>query len=991
MSVSCMRLNPFIFRLVTSFVIILFISFEAGASISYLQLTDKKQDLSPYIQIFKDTSSAITSEQILSYTDQFTDNSQNQVQLDIDQSTYWLRIDITNPVNEIQSRVIDLDYSLIPRTKLYKVNNNTLQLLDSIDLDKSVLSRDIIFRNPAFHIQLAPYQKSSFLIKLTVAGKANHKLELRPHLYSLGSFILHQSTLHILFAAFLGFLLSLAIYNLILFIKVEVSGYIYYSLYSICIMSLVLFYEGFIFYLPISFPVEWVLNGLNLIPIYTSICFMAFGRSVLQLSTFNIKVDTFYKYHLLALLLLSPATLIGIGPVNLILELSAVIATFTLGLIAIYLYTRGNRAAKFFSISFIFIALGYMIETFLYSIPLMSVFDNATASIVIGITEQYFFYTCAALDMIFLAFALSSYINQMRAEKTKAQQLAMEQLHETNIIKSNYANELELEIADRTQQITAQSKKLQDQNTKLKQLDKLKSDFFANISHEFRTPLTLIRGPFQQMINGSYGQLNDQLIDAVKIGSQNTDRLSRLIEELLTLSKLESGALKLRVCEQDICGFSRRIVSLFKHTAEEKSITFTIDIPDTISNFYFDTDKVETVLCNLLSNAFKYTQPTGLVEFIVNIPENMDQDIENYLSIIIRDNGPGIPTELHNKVFERFYRMDSSESTVIQGSGIGLALVKELVELHGGKVDLKESKSSGCEFTVMLPTGSAHFMADELTTAGPHIKPLTPLADIIPISTDQIEYKIHSNEKQTLLLVEDTSDMRLFIRSLFSDEFNIIEAENGKTALDILKREAIDIVVSDIMMPVMDGITMLEHIRQNTSTEYLPVLLLTARAADEDRIIALKAKADDYLAKPFDAEELKLRVRNLLYRTNSTQVPSIEVKNNENKAPLIDSASQQFLDKAKQLILDNISDSKFGVIQLAEKLFVSRNTLHRRFHESCNDSPANFMRSVRLEQAHVLSVNNVYRTKAELAYAVGFNNPSYFSKIYNKYKSELNN
>lgn len=949
-----------------------------------LTLQDGSQAIAPYAGVFLDTSNQLDASQVWAQLDQFKRAKQHQLQAEIGRGSYWLHLLVENPKRTPTQRILTIDYTLTQVAEIYQLTaTGGPQLLENISLDKTTLSRNIIYRVSSFQLDLPAETSRGYLIKLQFAGKANHALEISPNLHTTGDFILHQLIITTLFSAFLAFLLSIALYNLILSNKVGVKGHLYYSLYLACYVMIVLFYEGFIFYLPNPPSVQWVTAVMSIIPIYTSVSLMAFGRGILRLNRFYPKIDQFYKAVIVSLLLLSPITLAEIGSLNFALELFGAITTMALGILAALIHRKGVTAAKYFAISFVFIALGYGVETSLYSFSTKGWFDDPTMSLIIGLLEQYFFYICAGIEMVFLSLALASFVDQMRRDKEHAQADALAQAKENDAIKSEYTRQLEKEVAQQTKQVTEKNQILAQQNKKLVELDGFKSRFFSNISHEFRTPLTLISGPLQQMINGNYGVLNEQQQQAANTASRNSDRLSRLIEEVLMLSKLESGNLQLQVCEQDIYAFCRRCASLFKHIAIERNITFSLVIPDATLQVYFDSEKLESVLCNLLSNAFKYTPPGGEISLTVTPPNELDErGADSFVNIQVRDSGPGITEDQQARIFERFYRIDETDDNAVPGSGIGLALVKELIELHSGSVSVNPEVKQGSEFIIQLPLGKAHFFATELSDL--------PVPKKIQINTSKQQT---SNSKTTpttpatdnpcLLLVEDNQDMRNFIASLFVD-YQVLQAGNGIQALEILEQQQVDIVISDIMMPKMDGLTLLERIRDQEKFRHLPVLLLTARAADEDRIMALRIRADDYLGKPFSSEELQLRVRNLLEQRNSAH--STEGAHSENsEADELDSADKIFLDKANTLVHNNLSDTDFNVNQLAQSLHVSKNTLDRRLKKSGISSPAVFMRNIRLERAMQLIQNDNKRTMAEVAYEVGFSSPGYFAKLYKQF------
>jgi len=335
---------------------------------------------------------------------------------------------------------------------------------------------------------------------------------------------------------------------------------------------------------------------------------------------------------------------------------------------------------------------------------------------------------------------------------------------------------------------------------------------------------------------------------------------------------------------------------------------------------------------------------------------------------------------MQERIFDRFYRLEQDDRSGVEGSGIGLSLVRELTELHGGRVSVRSSVSGGSEFQVALPLGFGHFQKEEFATHQDEaFSTVKPTAMSIANTTSTQNNTADSN-KPTLLLVEDVADMRDYIASHFYNEFNVRTASDGQQAWLMLQENHFDIVVTDLMMPLMDGMELLANIRADQRLASTPVLVLSARSTTEDRNFALAKQADDYLAKPFDSDELILRVRNLRQRLSSPNL-QIGATPGEPEAPM-NSADEQWLEKAHQAVLDNLADSAFDTKQLAIEMNVSKPTLHRHMEKAGQTTPAAFIRDIRLQKAQELITANAYRTIAEVAYAVGFASPGYFSRLY---------
>jgi len=558
---------------------------------------------------------------------------------------------------------------------------------------------------------------------------------------------------------------------------------------------------------------------------------------------------------------------------------------------------------------------------------------------------------------------------KLQEDKETAQSDAIKHLQETILVKDYYSKQLEVDIKKATRE-------LRNKNLELQTLDQQRSLFFTNISHEFVTPLALIKEPIRKLGAGDYGTLSDKGYEALDISQRNINRLSTLIHELLMLAKFDAGEAQLDGKYGDINIFCKRVATIFNHKALEKNIHFKIDVSEEVFSIFYDEKKVEKVLFNLLSNAFKYTPDNGEVFFIVNYENSNDNISGKFINIIVENNGMSINDLDREHIFNRFYRTSSVKNDLATGTGIGLALVKELVELHGGEITVDKGRNNqGNLFTVFLPTRQYHFPNQEIL-----IKE--------DVGTEHLNNKRHNgvNNKHNVLIVEDNDDMRSFIVAQLDEVFNIYGANSGKEALHILNKDKVDVVISDVMMPHMNGVELLKEIKQ--TYPLIPVILLTAKANHDTRILALKNHADDFLAKPFNTEELTLKVANLAgngvngFSNNHQQIAISDFDKQLNNS--------EFLNKARNCILSHMQDHNFDVKALADNLFMSRSTLQRKIENQINLTAAQFIRHIRLERAHQYIENKEHRTLAETAYAVGFKHPGYFSKLYRNYCQQLN-
>lgn len=510
-----------------------------------------------------------------------------------------------------------------------------------------------------------------------------------------------------------------------------------------------------------------------------------------------------------------------------------------------------------------------------------------------------------------------------------------------------------------------------DKATQLAELDQLKSNFFANISHEFRTPLTLILGPLDQMRKGIFTGDRERYFDLMH---RNGQRLQGLIDQLLDLSKLESEKMQLQLEPGDIHQFLRQLTASLESWTVQKEIDYRLQIPETALWVDFDPDKLQKIVVNLLSNAIKFTSSGGQVFFRV---QHTQSEHEINLILEVKDTGIGIPMELQNKIFERFYHIES-DMDGMASSGIGLALVKELVHFQGGTITMESEEGVFTFFHVELPLAIAE--------RKPQIS-ISPLPlKIQPLPTASEQELVDAGgltDKELVLLVEDNPDVRTYIIDILKDQYRIIEAQNGRLGLEKAEASIPDIIISDVMMPEMDGVQMIKHLKANLKTDHIPIIMLTAKAEQADKIESLDIGADDYLTKPFDAEELQARVINLIkvrkrlkekYRSDLFLQPAV-----------IKTLSQEekFLLEVKKEIEKNLSNEWYGVEDLASSLGFSRSQLYRKLKSICDQSPNEMIRNFRLIRAKELLEQDKANI-SEIAYEVGFSSLSYFSKEFKK-------
>ena len=511
------------------------------------------------------------------------------------------------------------------------------------------------------------------------------------------------------------------------------------------------------------------------------------------------------------------------------------------------------------------------------------------------------------------------------------------------------------------------------QREQLEQLDKMKSRFFSNISHEFRTPLTLILGPLDKIRKN----VDASLKPTVDMIERNGNRLLKLINQLLDLSKIESGKVLLKAALIDVMPLIKGWIMSFHSFAESRNIKLTVDSKQESHFVYVDSQKLEEVIINLLSNAFKYTPDGGRIKV------SLEEDIsKNQLKISVSDSGTGIPEQELEHIFDRFYQASNADTEDVTGTGIGLSLIKELVELHKGEVKVESKVGKGTTFEVSFPLGKSHLSEDEIVTIG---RPMEVSGLEQPNRPKVEEAKVEQMENDIdlpmVLMIEDNEDLRTYIKDILRPHYHVLEAVNGQDGLALAKEHIPDLVLSDLMMPKMDGLEVCKHLKEEMLTNHIPVILLTAKADKEDKLEGLKSLADDYLTKPFDTEELLVRLQNLISirKTLREKFESADVL--MPKKLQLSSLDTIFMEKVTEQLEDQMENSLFGVEELAYAVGLSRSQLFRKIKAIANLTPNEYIRSFRLHRAMDM-LKQQTGSVSEIAYATGFQNPSYFSKVF---------
>ncbi len=576
--------------------------------------------------------------------------------------------------------------------------------------------------------------------------------------------------------------------------------------------------------------------------------------------------------------------------------------------------------------------------------------------------------------------------------------------------------ELERLVAERTREVSEQA-------AKLAELDQAKTELYTNISHEFRTPLTLTLGPLHDLRSGRYGSLEAAAVRVVDKARANAARVLALINQLLDVARVDAGGLTLRVAEDDLAGYVELLAGRFVALAECRRLDFSVTTPEEEVWVYFDPEQLDKVLTNLLSNAFKFTRPGGRVEVTVTAPR------DGRVEVAVRDTGRGIAAADLPRLFDRFYQVRGSERRRYPGSGLGLTLCRDLVELHGGTLEVTSTPGEGSAFTVRLRTGRGHFSDEQVvrteetqgattlgTTTGSlsadrvfaveamlaeiEVEPTAVGGRASGATADTDEDRTADGERRpdeadetdrtTVLVVDDHPDLRAYVRSHLEESYRVVEAGDGAAGLAQARRHLPDVVVSDVMMPEMDGFELCRNLREDPELDWIPLILLTAKATAQAKLEGLGIGADDYLTKPFDVRELVLRVDNLIASRQRlrdrflAEIPAGGAEPPVHELPFEDppaatSDDERFLARVAESIDAGLVDEEFDVEALARAVAMSRTQLFVRLKELTGEPPSRLLLERRLERGAALLRDGVGQV-SEVAYAVGFKSVAHFSR-----------
>jgi Signal transduction histidine kinase len=592
-------------------------------------------------------------------------------------------------------------------------------------------------------------------------------------------------------------------------------------------------------------------------------------------------------------------------------------------------------------------------------------------------------------------------IQQLKKQKIHLRQMVDERTREIEYQKEvleNQAVELQStlkeliehqdEISRQNEVLTRQNEKITRQKEQLVEMAKKvqeatldKIAFFTNITHEFRTPITLIMGPVERALKLSQ---NPAVQDQLQIVQRNSKLLLSLINQLMDFRKVDSGKMEIVKTQSDFLDFLDNLILPFEELVKDRGIVFRKQYRIEQPEFPFDSNNMQKVIGNLLSNAIKFTPDKGMITVIAST--YLDKlDKKEHLYVAIKDNGKGIPEEDLEKVFDRFYQSKQSEAYAgygQSGTGIGLYLSKRLVQLHNGKIEARNNRNGGACFRFFIPIERG--LTAVVSADG---NPMQMLVANPNIEKEQPQFEI-AKGKPILLIVEDNADMRQYVKSILDVEYNVLEAANGAIGLELTNRYQPDLIISDIMMPVMDGLEFCKKVKANFVTSHIPIILLTAKSATDTQIESFNMGADAFLVKPFNEELLIAMIQNLNERRQRVQMRFADSMDTGALNIAEESQDKKFMDKALKIIKENYTNSNFDVSEFIDAMGISRSLLHKKLQNLAGQSASRFIRTYRLNVARELILKNrINHTLniSEIAYEVGFNDPKYFTRCFTKH------
>ncbi len=938
-------MNPF--HLLPILFLLLFMDYAAAQDPTALPVVDLDETLTyreigKQVDVLEDPSGQLTFEQVRSprYDHLFIRSNQATPNFGYSTSHFWIRFKVKNTsAGKHKKWLLETGNPLISSVQFFSINEAGAVVFNETGKFIPIEARKIKERLLLFELDVP--EKEERTIFLCVSGNDN-KL-FKTIVWEQQRVLDYIRQYDIILSVYFGILLALVLYNLFLFFAIFDASYLLYVFFISGIILTQLSVTGFGFqhlggttffndfnfwmccFLTFMFGTAFSVRFLNVQFYYPLLYRVAIGYIIVTFLFMTIVLYGLHQPYFLTVLKAS--------------SVLAVISTTGLLAISVLIMKKGHRPARYFLIgwSVLLIAVVCMLLKHLGYLP-------------VNWFTTYFVKMATTFEVLVLS----------------------------------------LGLADRFHTVTMELKVKTIQSEKMVESEKMKSDFFSNVSHEFRTPLSLILSPLERIL--AIKETNS-FSEQHKMMHRNAKRLLQLVNQLLYLTKLDNKAAKLKLQEEDVLKEIRFFASYFESLAHERQITLHLSFPCETIPLPFDKEKLEIVIVNLLSNAFKFTHTGGSVTLSVASVFDPHSGINkakhtSWTKITIKDSGIGISPDQLDKIFDRFYQVNNSSIREYEGTGIGLSLVKELVQLHHGKLEVHSEYGKGSEFIVYLP-GERHAYATTDFLPAEQVVGETFVPQHFAEETEQEKPISNSSAyRYQILIVEDNADFRTFTKSILQDVYEVIEAVDGQQGWRMAQEKIPDLIVADMMMPKMDGLQLCKKLKEDMNTSHIPVILLTARQASDYKLKGLETGADEYLTKPFDTNELLVRVRNLIEQRKRLREKFSKEGFLNYHPTQTDSANDVFLMNVRATLDKHHNQSAFGVEDFAAAMNMSRTQLHRKLVALTSQSASEVIRNYRLDKAADLLKQKAGNV-SEVAYQVGYENLSYFSKAFREKFGQL--
>ena len=911
----------------------------------------------PFQASFEWGMSDILQEEVSS---KFKPSSKKVFWLDYVPHSYWLRFQLLNDSKSTSNLILELDKHFYSYINVFIPSENGYQRKGG-DLSKSLNEREQKYKNLAFNLPVEPGISTVYMrIDNWVADVVPFRI------WSMENFNEHVVSETAFQGTIAGAFLFAFIFNLFIFILIRDASFLYLSLLTISELMVHLASSGF------GFQFLWPMNGVVGIKIISLVfplsfaLFLLFCRSFLNIAHYSPRIDVTLRIMVgIFFMVAFSYTILPAAAAKVLLQAVLQVARFYYILVFIPVFMavkKGDRAG-------IFLLIGLLLQVAANLEWMLSNYDIIPFSLI------NYLHIKGISFLIVMTLGLADKINQMKNS-----------LVDLNITLERKVDERTIDLAKRSEELTSANERLQE-------LDRTKSRFFANVSHELRTPLTMITAPIDSLMHGEYGKLprsSLKIFDAMK---KNANRLITLIGDLLDVAKIEAGKMILDVRNCNVSELVAFCISNIKSAANSKGIT--VKLTDETGGLValVDRDLMEKAVLNLLSNAMKFNRPGGRITVVI---ERLDEQFV----IRVKDNGIGIPQESLAGIFDRFSQVDSSSTRKQGGTGIGLSLTREIVDLHHGQITVTSELDKGSEFIINVPVGSLRAIQTSTADAGTGE---TGMDDRIRnsdngLNQDQIYNRAFKTDthyplrpvddvSETILIVEDHEDMQFYLESFLEKRYRTLLSTNGKNALEILKTEDVSLMLADIMMPEMDGYELVRQVRGQEKYADLPIILLTAKTEIADKIEGIEKGANDYLTKPFSPDELLARIRSQLkFKGLRDNLINARFKQTSQNREITD-LSKLKIETVKDFLKENYLEESISRESLADAVEMSPDHLGRTFKKYVGEKIGDYLNRIRItEAARRLSETDENITVIGLD--VGFGNLRTFNKMFLKYMHE---